>query len=387
MNSREFQLYGEPWREREYIVVLDVYFRAKKEPRHLESAFIKELSTLLGRTAASILMRMENFASLDPEESEHRRGLVNIAPVCRRVFGDWKDKPDALRCCADVYRREFAEAGTLFSLPLAFGKYERLDLIGEGGSGFVYSCLDSGTNLKYAIKIIRAERIFDTEALHRFRREIRILRDISSPYLIRLYDDNLDDEAFPAFVMDLAECTLTEHLEQRERSMGRPGLVASEAVVIIDSVVAGVTALHLNTPPVIHRDINPSNILRLPGGQWVLADFGLAKFIGGSIRSNVFTTKTNQGLGTLYYPAPEQYRDLKRTDERTDVFALGVLLWELFSSAWPPPHASEPGLPTHLNNVYQRATQREPQKRHQTVEEFAQHFQSEISAVADDCAN
>src|SRR5256885_15563624 len=102
--TKPSQLYGRPWSEAEYIVVLDSYFVTKGQPRHENSPFVKELASLLGRTPSSIYMRMENFASVDPAEANHRRGLTKISPECRKVFKQWADNLGSLRQCAEVLR-------------------------------------------------------------------------------------------------------------------------------------------------------------------------------------------------------------------------------------------------------------------------------------------
>ncbi|HLG96904.1 MAG TPA: serine/threonine-protein kinase [Bryobacteraceae bacterium] len=376
--TRAQELYGRPWIEREYIVALDSYFANREAPRHIQSPYIKDLSNLLGRTAASIVMRMENFASLDPDEQPHRRGLVNISPICRRVFDKWKDNPSSLRDCAEVYAREIAggqpnnlslfEANVL--LPRAFGKYDLLDQLGEGGFGSVFSCVNPDSQQRFALKIIKADRVFDSEGMHRFRREIKILRSIEHPNLIRLHEDNLDTEdAYPGFVMDLGVTNLLEYMQRQPDQGGRPVLPGHEAAFIWKSVLDAISALHSHSPAVIHRDINPSNVLQMGDGRWVLADFGLAKFVGGTPMS--FATMTRSMCGTTYFAAPEQYRDLKLTDERTDVYGLGVLLWELFSTEWPPPVTESSGLPPQLDLVFRRTQARSPAQRYQTVKELA----------------
>jgi hypothetical protein len=387
--TRAQELYGRPWIEREYVVALDSYFTNRAAPRHSQAAFIKDLSRLLGRTPASVVMRMENFASLDPEENFQRRGLVNVSPLCRRVFQQWKDKRAGLHDCADVYLREItgpqADNLSLFEstllLPRAFGRYDLLDQLGEGGFGVVFSCIDPESERRFALKIIKTDRIHDTEGMHRFRREIRILRTIDHPHLIKMHEDNLETEAtYPGFVMDLATTTLAEYLQERSGQTQRPALSAAEAMSILDSVISAVVMLHSHSPKVIHRDINPSNILQMPGGRWVVADFSLAKFVDGGPAAS-YSTVTRAMCGTTYYAAPEQFRDLKLTDERTDVHGLGMLMWELFSKEWPFPQLASSGLPPPLDEIFRRAVARMADERYQTVLDFKAELQNAMKAM------
>ncbi len=381
--ARAGELYGRPWSEREYILVLDRYFGTMGQPRHENSPFVRELAALLGRTPASIYMRMENFASIDPEMSEQRRGLMKISPLCGKVFNEWHEKQGHLRSCAEVLLRDTEASSSVqmqlfepdsVALPRAFDTYELLDAIGQGGFGSVYSCIHVTTGQAAAIKIIQAGRIHDPETFHRFIREIRALKAMQHPHVIRLHEENLEQEkAFPAFVMELAESNLTDYVNTRWTANGTmPVLERDVAVEILRAAVSAIEALHSNAPRIIHRDLNPNNLLLLPDGRWVLADFGLAKFLDTVEFTTSFETRTLQrGWGTEPFAAPEQFRNFARTDERTDVYALGVLLWLLFTSIGPPIERMNSGLSTDFNEVFLKATKRDPASRFGSVREFS----------------
>jgi serine/threonine protein kinase len=106
----------------------------------------------------------------------------------------------------------------------------------------------------------------------------------------------------------------------------------------------------------------------------VLADFGLSKFLDGGPSTMSFQTRTSSGWGTGYYAAPEQYRDLKSADERTDIYALGILIWELFTEPGPPPDRQDSGMPAGLADVYLKASARKQSARFQSVAEFEEAF-------------
>ncbi len=389
--ARAGELYGRPWSEPEYRLVLEAYFGTRGQPRHENSPFVRELAALLGRTPASIYMRMENFASIDPEMSEHRRGLVKISPLCAKVFNEWHKKQDHLRSYAEAVKRDTRASRSaqmqLFepdpvALPRAFGKYELLDPIGQGGFGSVYSCIHVDTGQVGAIKIIHTDKIHDYEILHRFVREIRALKAVNHPNVVRLHEENLGQEKnFPAFVMDLADTNLTSFANARwDANASRPVLDRDEAATIVRSMVAALDALHSHSPRIIHRDLNPNNVLLLPDGPWVLADFGFAKFLDTVAFTTTFETRTRQsGWGTGYYGAPEQYQNFKRTDERTDVYALGVLVWELFTSVGPPMDRHNTGLPTALKDAFLKATDRNPDARYGSVRQFSDAFEEALA--------
>lgn len=382
------ELYGRPWSEEEYLLVLDAYLDLRESPRHRSIPEVQGLARLTGRTPASILMRMENFASVDSGKSDNRRGLVHVPSLGRRLFEEWVVKRDHLKSCTAVLRRaaerNWSERRNLFdmdpvAIPQAFGKYELLDPVGQGSFGSVYSCLNTESNEKRAIKIIQSKRVQERDSLQRFFREIRALKRIDSRHVVTIHEDNLGDEMdFPAFVMDLANTNLTNYANMLfEGSPQRPVFQIAEAVEIIRQMISALEALH---PKIIHRDLNPNNILQLPDQRWVLADFGLVKFVGTAALSTSFETQTERGPGTGYYTAPEQYLDLKRTDERVDIYSLGVLVWELFTHSLPPPDPKHSGLPEDLRRVFTKATERNPCDRYSSIEKFRQDFESTNAA-------
>lgn len=364
-------------------MVLDAYFRHAGEAQHADTPFVVELSHVLGRTPHSILYRLQNYASIDPSEKEPRRkGKVHITEQGRQIFDGWSRKKRTLTDTAEAFiRDEKAQMEPdLFNpspvrLPTKFRDYELLDEIGRGGFGIVFSCLNTRDNVIYALKVIDGSKLHDKDCVCRFAREIKALRATNCPNVISIYDDNLDTErTYPGFVMDLAECDLPAHMADQATTQEGPArtpvLPSAEAYQIFTAISTAVDVLHNSSPPILHRDINPSNILRLFDGTWVLADFSLAKFMPPRPVSTAFVTATHMAMGTAHYTAPEQYRSLKAADVRSDVFSLGWLLWDLFSSEGPYPSREPSGLPVDLEAIFFRAIDRNPEKRFQSVKEM-----------------
>lgn len=384
MNRAE-QLYGKPWSKREYILVLDAYFQHGDGWVDPASPKITELSTLMGRTPASVVMRMENFASVDPDNASRRRGLIHITPLGKKVFDEYAGDRDSLHGLAAFLGDEAASQylplfdSNSVAIPKAFGKYQLGDLIGDGGFGVVYSCTDTKTDGLFAIKIVRADRIHDNEVRQRFSREMRALKAVRHPNVICLHEDNLEsEEELPAFIMDLAATNLHDHMMQKAHAMGesvkRPVLGQSEAIAVFSQVLTAVKTLHAASPRIIHRDINPRNVLLMPNGTWVLADFSLAKFLHSAPVTTAFATRSGQAWATEGYAAPEQYRDFRQADERADVYSLGVLLWELFSSAWPPRRSEALMLAPELDAICTKATSWEAEDRYDCVADLEAAF-------------
>lgn len=387
-------IYGRKWSEKEYLIVLESYFAHRGQAQHADTPFVLELSEILGRTPHSILYRLQNFASLDPEETNPaRKGKVNITPFGKRIFDAWCSKRTSLKETVEVLVRDERSQieVDLFNpspakLPITFKHFELLDEIGKGGYGVVCSCIDTRSLTTHAIKVIDSSRVGDSECLHRFDREIRALKSVEHPHIIRILADNLDSEKnFPAFVMDLAECDLPAYISSAAKSRGtvqRPILECADALSIFRAVCDAVECLHSVNPAIVHRDINPSNILRLHVGRWVLADFSLAKFLPTIPVSTAFVTRSHVGLGTAHYTAPEQYDDLKNADQRADIFSLGWLIRDLFSSESPYPRRDPSGLPNPLEHVFHKAVEHDREKRWQTVTEMKAAFESAAEAAA-----
>lgn len=377
-------IYGRPWSEKEYLIVLHKYFQNIEKSRHKNADWIRQISTLLGRTPSSIVMRLENFGSI--HKADGRKGLNKFGPECNNIFNAWKDKKEHLESTVDVIVKDFKSDPQLslfdsnkVEMPIAFEKYELLDHIGDGSSGYVFSCIDTTTDEIYALKIIKSTNLNDYQIVHRFSREINILKNINHPNIIKLYDDNLESEKrYPGFIMDFAVNQLTKYITDNgvsESINDKPRITNKEAYDIILSVFNAVEALHNNEYKIIHRDINPNNILQMSDGRWILADFSIGKFISTAPVTTSFATQSNlHGWGTGHYAPVEQYRNFKNTDERTDVFAMGILIWELFSKSYPPPDMSNLMLPKLIENVVIKATKREPEARYDNIKTLRDKF-------------
>src|SRR5437016_4221787 len=210
------------------------------------------------------------------------------------------------------------------------GPYENTATIGAGGMGEVYRARDTRINREVAIKVLPAHVAGREDLQQRFEREARAISSLHHPHICSLYDIGLQDGA-PYLVMELLE---GEPLDKR---IERGTLPLDEALRIAIQIADALDQAHRKG--VVHRDLKPANVMLTAAGAKLL-DFGLAKAIelqsGTAALSSLPTrteTLTTEGtiIGTLAYMAPEQLEG-KEVDARTDVFALGTLLYEMLTA-------------------------------------------------------
>ncbi|MEM7350372.1 MAG: serine/threonine-protein kinase [Acidobacteriota bacterium] len=248
------------------------------------------------------------------------------------------------------------------------GRYELQKELGAGATGVVFKAYDKVLGVQIAIKVLKGDLATHEEALERFRQEIVLSRDIGHPNILRVYHlGQSDGKAY--LTMQLVEGPTLAQLiidqapfpEARVRALG-------------SRLAEALAAAHARQ--VLHRDIKPQNILVGEGDTPFLTDFGLARVIGrpGITRGGLF-------LGTPYYTSPEQ-ADLRPLDERSDIYALGLLLFEMavgrrpfeadstaevlmmHRTATPPrPDALRPELAPDLTATILRCLEKEPAMR------------------------
>jgi WD40 repeat protein/predicted Ser/Thr protein kinase len=228
--------------------------------------------------------------------------------------------------------KEFAPRGAWFP---AIDRYHVVRVLGEGGMGTVYEAEQDNPRRTVALKVIRAGLASDF-LLKRFAREAQILGRLHHAGIAQVYDAGVSDNGEPYFAMELINGTPLDQYA-RDRSIDVParlGLVAR----VCDAVQ------HAHERGVIHRDLKPGNILVEPSGQPRVLDFGVARAVdAGLTAGGGGQTEAGQLIGTLRYMSPEQASgDPSAIDQRCDVYALGVILYELLASR--PPYGLD-GLP------------------------------------------
>jgi serine/threonine protein kinase len=262
------------------------------------------------------------------------------------------------------------------------GKYHVVRMLGEGGMGVVYEAVHKRLRQRVAIKMILPRLLKTTDFVARFEREARAASQIRGPNVARVIDVDVLPNGVPYMVMEYLE---GHDLSAELRARGK--LPIAEAVGF---VLDACTAMHeAHAMGIIHRDLKPSNLFLCgEGGRRIVKvlDFGISKMTSDSDPS---VTATETTIGTPLYMSPEQIRSAKRVDGRTDIWALGVILYELLANRTPftggptavaasivadepvPLRIYRNDAPEELEAVVMKALTKDMKGRHTDVAEFA----------------
>jgi serine/threonine protein kinase/WD40 repeat protein len=209
------------------------------------------------------------------------------------------------------------------------GRYQIEALLGQGGMSAVYRATDPNLRRMVAIKLIHPHLSVDPNFINRFKEEAAAVARLRHPNIVQVHDFNIDGETYYMVMEYLVGETLQARLKRlnaAQRYIPYP-----EVIQICSQMCEAVGYAHKHD--LIHRDIKPANIMLDLNGQAILMDFGIVKIIGGE-----YHTATGATIGTALYMSPEQMRG-ERADERSDVYSLGVTLYEMLSGR--PPYQAD----------------------------------------------
>lgn len=264
------------------------------------------------------------------------------------------------------------------------GRYSIVAPLGKGAMGDVYLAEDSTLRRKVAIKFLHAEAVADEHAQKRLIREAQAAATLDHPNICQIHEVGTDDGQSFIVMQYVDGETLTSR-------MRRKPLTIDEALAIAAQLADALSEAHSRR--VIHRDIKPSNIMVTARGQATLMDFGIAKFVAQ--RSPLETVAENEStltepgvlLGTVPYMSPEQVRG-EELDGRSDVFSLGVVLYEMVSGRQPfsadsaagtlsailthdpPPVGTRPDVPAELQRIVRKCLEKDRERRYQSARDL-----------------
>jgi len=261
------------------------------------------------------------------------------------------------------------------------GRYEIHELIGTGGMAVVYRAYDTIDDRTVAIKILKDEFLGNDEFIRRFKNESKAIAVLSHPNIVKVYDVSFGDRIQYIVEEFIDGITLKEYLNQQKEIKWK------EAIHFTVQILRALQ--HAHEKGVVHRDIKPQNIMLLQDGTIKVTDFGIARFS----RSETHTM-TDKAIGSVHYIAPEQARgDL--TDEKTDIYSVGVMLYEMITGRLPfeadsavsvaimqlqsdpkPPKEINEAIPDGLEEITLKAMQKNPMQRYQSAAEMLRDIES-----------
>jgi len=257
--------------------------------------------------------------------------------------------------------------------------YRILEVIGRGGMGVVFKALDDNLDKIVALKMIDPFLAKDENFVRRFKTEAKALAKLENPYIVGVHALR-NTEAGLFMVMEYVESRPLSHYLRDNGPIN-----VKDTVSVLKQLLDAIG--HAHQVGVIHRDIKPSNILLCDNGKVKVTDFGLAKVVQ---QKDGASTVTQTRAGTLYYMSPEQIKGLKNVDIRSDLYSLGMTLYEMLTGRVPfdktdsdftiqrqivdgeipSPIKFNTEIPKKLSKIIQKAINKEPDKRYQTAGEM-----------------
>lgn len=246
------------------------------------------------------------------------------------------------------------------------GKYRILKEIGQGGMSVVYLAVNERANKKWAVKEVKKDGGQNFEVIkQRLMAETELLKKLEHKNLPSIIDV-IDEEDSILIVMDFIEGKTLEEILQKE------GMQSEDTVISWGKQLCSILHyLHSRMPAVIYRDLKPSNVMLRPDGTLILFDFGAAREYKPGHREDTIC------LGTLGYAAPEQYEGQGQTDERTDIYGLGALLYHLLTGQHPGENFKmdlirqrNPHFSAGIEQILLKCTRKDPKDRYQSCVEL-----------------
>lgn len=255
-------------------------------------------------------------------------------------------------------------------------------LIGVGGMANVYKGRDVRTNNAIAVKVLKEEFLGNEELVRRFKNESKAISILDHPNIVKVYDVSVTDQLQYIVMEYIDGITLKEYLKQRG------GALTWKEVVHFATQVLGALD-HAHSKGIVHRDVKPQNIMLQADGSIKMMDFGIARFSRAQSQ-----TVSDKAIGSVHYISPEQAKG-DRTDARTDIYSVGVMLYEMLSGSLPfdgsgtvsiaimqisekpkPLAQVAPNVPEGLRQITEKAMEKDPADRYQSAAEMLEAIQA-----------
>ncbi len=244
---------------------------------------------------------------------------------------------------------------------MPLGRYSVQARVGMGGMGTVFRGTQLSLGRPVAIKVLRLSDGYDYAFEDRFRREAKAMAQLSHPNIVAIYDYGHLGSEFLYFVMEFVDgMDMGEIMRQ-----GR--MTTDLALQLIPQICKALEYAH--SKGIVHRDIKPANFILTRQGEIKVTDFGLAK---NFVKTPTMVTETHMVMGTPEYASPEQYDMQREVDHRADIYAVGVMAYQMLTGAlprgsWLPPSQLRPSLDARIDGILTRAMIQDRAQRYQSI--------------------
>ncbi|MFP4056473.1 MAG: protein kinase domain-containing protein [Candidatus Brocadiia bacterium] len=252
-------------------------------------------------------------------------------------------------------------------------------LLGRGGMAVVYKATQLSLDRTVALKVLPRHFAHNRQFVERFNREASALARLSHPNIVGILDKGAEGDTY-YFVMEYVEGKTL-----RDRLLREGRIAPEETRAILQGVCAGLEYAHEHG--IVHRDLKPGNILLDPNGTPKLADFGIARILGGATTADRQLTMAHTVMGSADYMAPEQREDAANVDHRADIYALGVIVYQMLTGQLPvgtfrPASRLVDGLAPSVDRVVRTALAPSPDDRFESVARFRTALTHALSDIA-----